>query len=150
MRTLAISVLSTIAAASIFAAEKKIRVSDLPAAVQSAMKQQIHGATIVGASSERENGKITYEVETRKHGRGRDLTFDSNGSLLEVEQQINIADVPEAARQAIQRRAAGGAIRKVEAVTRGSNTSYEADVETKSGGNAEISVNADGTPHREL
>jgi uncharacterized membrane protein YkoI len=120
----------------------------LPPAVQSAIKEQAAGATILGASKEREHGHMTYEVETKKDGKGRDLTFDEKGSLLEVEQELDLDSVPGPVRQAIQKRVAGGTVKKVESVTQGSTTSYEADVRTKDGKSREVAVNADGSPHK--
>lgn len=130
-----------------FAAETKVKPSDLPAAVQAALKDQTKGATIVGASQEREHGHMTYEVETKRNGKGRDLTFAENGSLLEVEEEVDLNSIPAPAQEAIEKRAAGDTISKVESVTRGSRTSYEADVKSKTGHNYEIAVNADGSAH---
>ena len=130
------------------AADARLKITDLPAAVQTAMKEQIKGATIIGASKERENGRLEYEVETRVNNKSRDLTFAENGTLLEVEQEVELASIPEAARAAIQKRVGGGKIRKVESVTRGPQVSYEAAV-TRNGRHTEVAVNADGTPHHE-
>ncbi len=91
---------------------------------------------------------MTYEVETKLDGKGRDLTFDENGSLLEVEQEVNLDSIPRPAREAIQKKVAGRTIKKVESVTRGSRTGYEADVKTPDGGNQEVAVNADGSAHK--
>jgi hypothetical protein len=41
-----------------------------------------------------------------------------------------------------------GSIRRVESVTHGDVVSYEATAKMKSGKNTEVSVNADGTPHK--
>lgn len=132
-----------------FAAETKIRVEDLPPAVQAAMKDQTQRATILGASKELEHGRISYEVETKLNGKGRDLTFAENGSLMEVEQEVDLDSLPGRAKEAIQRRVAGGTIKKVESVMQGSTTSYEADVTTTSGKKEEVAVNRDGSPHKE-
>ncbi|HEX4165452.1 MAG TPA: PepSY-like domain-containing protein [Bryobacteraceae bacterium] len=132
-----------------FAAETKVKPSELPPAVQAAMKDQTGGASIVGASKEREHGRMTYEVETKRNGKGRDLTFAENGSLLEIEEEVDLNSIPAPAKETIEKKAAGETIRKVESVTHGSITSYEADVRTKAGRNREIAVNADGSPHPE-
>jgi uncharacterized membrane protein YkoI len=132
------------------AAENKISVGDLPQAVRYALKTHTRGAKIVGASKEQErDGKFTYEVETKQDGKGRDLTFDDEGTLVEVEQQIDLSQVPALAREALQKRAEGGTIAKVESVTKGSETSYEADVKMANGKGREIAVNADGTSRDE-
>jgi hypothetical protein len=50
--------------ADLVVAETKIPFSDLPVPVQSAAKKQLHAARIIGASSEKEDGRTIYEVET--------------------------------------------------------------------------------------
>ncbi len=149
MKTSTLCVLGFSLALAAFAAETKLKIEELPPAVQTAMKGHIQGATILGASKERERGRMTYEIETKLDGKGRDLTFDENGSLLELEQEVDLASIPDAAKRAIQKKVAGGVIKKVESVTQRSTTSYEAAVRTKSGKNQEVAVNADGSPHKE-
>ncbi len=131
-----------------WAADTKIPVAQLPPAVQTAMKNQTANSTVLGATEEREHGRMTYEVETKRDGKGRDLTFAEDGSLLEVEQEMDLNSIPAPARIGIQKRAAGGTIEKVESVTQGTTTSYEADVQTKSGKTREVAVNADGSPRK--
>ena len=128
-----------------FGAETKMKPEELPSAVKSALREQRKGATVLGASSERENGRMTYEVQTRLAGKSRDLTFSGDGSLLEIEEEVDLDSLPMAAKEAIQKRSAGGVIRKVESVTHGSSTSYEADVKSKTGKRQEVAVNADGS-----
>jgi uncharacterized membrane protein YkoI len=130
-------------------AEKKLKFEQLPAAVQTAAKEQTKGATIVGVSKETEKGKTTFEVETKMNGKGRDLAFDKTGALLVSEDEVDLDSLPAAAKAAIQKRAAGGTVAKVEKVTAGSTISYEAAIRTKAGKNTEFGVNADGTPHKE-
>jgi Putative beta-lactamase-inhibitor-like, PepSY-like len=126
-------------------AEKKIQMNDLPAAVRQAVQEQTKGAEIKGLSKETENGRTEYEVETVLDSKSRDLTFDASGKVVEVEQEVGIDSLPAAARAAIEKRAMGGKIVKVETVTRGSVTTYEASY-TKGGRTHEIGVKADGSP----
>ncbi len=137
------------AASGLLVADTKIAMSDLPVAVQSAAKAQVNAAEIVGASKEVEGGRTVFEVETKMDGKTRDLSFDKAGTLLEVEQEVDLDSIPAAAKESLQRRASGGAIRKVESVKRGSTVTYEATITTKNGKHAEIAVNANGTPRRD-
>lgn len=149
MKALKVGGLGAAFVLSAFAAETKVKIEEFPPAVQNALKGQTKDATILGASKEREHGHMTYEVETKLNGKSRDLTFDANGSLLEVELEVDLDSIPEPAKDAIQKKAGSGTIRKVESVTQGSITSYEADVRNKAGKNQEVAVNADGTAHKE-
>ncbi len=130
------------------AAETKVKLENLPAAVQTAVKEQSKGATILSLSKEREHGRLQYEVETKRDGKSRDMLFAADGSLLEVEQEVDLDSLPKPAKEALQKKVAGGTIKKVESVTQGSTTSYEADVSTPNGKNREFAVNADGSFHK--
>lgn len=147
MRALTICFLMAGFGLTAVAAESRVKVEELPAAVQTSMKEHTKGATILGASKEREHGRMIYEVETKLDGKSRDLSFDDKGSLLEVEQEIDLDSIPAPAKEAIQKKLPGATIKKVESVTHGSITSYEADVRTKAGRNQEVAVNADGSAH---
>jgi len=132
-----------------FAAEKKVKLESLPPAVQSAVKEQTKNSTLLGLSEEKEGGKTMYEVETKDaNGKSRDLIIDTAGAVVEIEEEVDIDSIPAAAKAAIQKRLAGGAVQKVEKLTKGSNVSYEAAIKTKSGKNTEVGVNADGSPHK--
>lgn len=76
--------------ADLVVAETEIPFPDLPVPVQSAAKKQLHAARIIGASSEKEEGRAIYEVETTVGGKSRDLSFDRAGKLLEVEEQVDL------------------------------------------------------------
>lgn len=130
-------------------AETKVKMESLPAAVQSAIQAQTKGATILGITSEKENGKTTYEVETKVNGKGRDVTFDQKGAVVETEDEVDLDSIPAAAKTALQKRAATGTITKVEKITEGSTVSYEAEIKTKAGKSVEAGVNADGSPHKD-
>jgi len=135
-------------AAMLFAADVKVKMQDLPPAVQKAAREQLKSATLVGLSTEVENGKTSYEVETKVNGRSRDVALDAKGSVIEVEEEADIAAIPAAARAALNKLAAGGKLGKIETVTAGSNISYETVV-AKNGKHHEVAVNADGSPHKE-
>ena len=136
-------------AGSLFAAENKVKLENLPPAVQAAVKEQTKNATLLGLSTEKEKGKTMYEVETQVNGKGRDLMLDETGKVVETEEEVDIDSIPAAAKAAIQKRAAGGTVTKVEKLTAGSAISFEAAIKTRAGKNIEVGVNADGSPHKE-
>jgi hypothetical protein len=129
-------------------AESKLRVEDLPASVQKTVKEQTQNGKLVGLSKEKEAGNTVYELETTVNGKTRDLMIDSVGAILTVEDEVALDSIPTAAKNAIQERVAGGKITKVEALTKGSEVSYEIAYITQSGNKAEYGVNADGTGHK--
>ena len=126
-------------------AERKVKMQDLPPAVQSAVKEQTKNSTLVGLTREVEDGKTLYEAETKVNGHGRDIAFDSTGAVVSVEEEVPLASIPPAAREAIDKQAAGGKVTKVETITKGREVYYEAVI-TKKGKSAEFSVDAAGKP----
>ncbi len=125
-------------------AEKAIQMSQLPPAVQKAIQEQTKGAEVKGLSTETEKGKTYYEAETRLNGRARDLLFDKTGALVEVEEETTMDAIPAPAKAAIEKKAAGGKVLKVETVTAGKDVKYEAEIDNK-GNKSEVAVKGDGS-----
>ena len=84
------------------ASEHRIKMADLPSAVRTAALEQSKGSQLRGVSKEVENGKTFYEIETVVNRHGRNIELDSSGRVLEVEEEVTLAGIPEAARIAIQ------------------------------------------------
>lgn len=136
------------AVAALSAADTKMKMEDLPLAVQDTVKEQTKTGTLSGVSKEVEKGKTMYEVETKVGGKTRDLMLNETGEVLSVEEEVDLDSIPAPAKAAFQKRAAGGSIEKVEKVTAGSNVNYEAELKLKSGKKVEAAFNADGSVHK--
>src|ERR1700704_2501675 len=119
MRVLASLAVLCLAAGVAAAGGNAMKSRDLPPAVQKAMEQETKGAVVKGYAQETEDGKVFYEVETKRDGVARDVTFDSSGALVAGEEEVTLASIPAAARAAIEKGAAGGKIGIVEKVTEG-------------------------------
>ena len=127
------------------AAEKKLKLADAPAAVQATVRKETRNAQLVGLSSEVEHGQTMYELETKVNGRGRDLMIAADGSVTSVEEEVALDAIPAPAKAALQAKAAGGKIVKVEAVTEKGVLKYEAAL-NRNGKKSEYTVNPDGSP----
>jgi hypothetical protein len=90
-----------------------------------------------------------YEVETKVNGKSRDVLVDLAGTVVETEEEVDMDTVPTRAKAALQKRATGGTISKVEKVTAGKAISYEGTSKTKTGKTVEYAVTADGKPKKE-
>src|SRR6516225_9437311 len=113
------------------AQEKKLQRSELPAAVQKTVDEQSKGATIKGFSTEVEDGKKIYEVELTVNGRGKDISMDAQGHVLEIEEEVALESLPSAAKDGLTKAAGKGTIQKVEALTKnGKLVAYEAQLKT--------------------
>jgi len=129
-------------------AESKVKMEDLPLAVQKTAKGQSKNATLAGLSKEVEGGKTVYEIETKVNGKSRDVVVDAMGAVIEVEEEVEMSSLPVAAQEAIRQKIGGGKLKKIEAVTKGSTVSYEASYLGKRGKTSEFAVNADGSTHK--
>ena len=123
--------------------EKKVKMSDLPAAVQQAVKDYSKDAKIRGLATEMDKGKKVYEAELTVAGHSKDVTFDADGHIVSVEEETTLANIPAAAREAIQRAVGKGKIVEVEMVTEDGKTFYEAQLKT-GGKKSEVKVDASG------
>lgn len=125
-----------------------VKQADLPAPVQATVSAQAQGATMHGLSKSNEDGRVSYELElVMADGHRKDMDIGPDGAILEVEEQIDLAKVPEAARAAIQSTAGQRTIRRVEAVSKGDGTLVGYEVGVSDGGKrSEFRIAADGKP----
>ena len=138
---------SMIAPATAYA-ESRVPCNTLPAAVlqRAKLEAEAGDAIVRGCVKDRENGKLTYEVETLKDGKSKDITLDVSGTVLEVELEAAISSLPPAVSDAIAKAAHSGKIGKVESVTRdGAIASYETTI-TSNGERREVAFGSQGAP----
>jgi len=141
MATALISTL-LIGGAAALASERKIAMKDLPPAVQQAIKDQ-GGATVRGLAKEVDKGKTLYEAELTVNGHSKDIMFDEQGTMVSVEEESALDQIPPAARTAIEKATGSGKVSAVEKLTEGGHVFYEAQV-TKGGKTSEVKVDASG------
>lgn len=146
MRLLVPTAICVLGAATLVdASEKRVKMKDLPPAVQKTVQEQSKGATLLGLARETEGGKTFYEAELKVNGHGKDVLIDPAGAVVEVEEEVPLAGVPSPAREAIRKYAGSGKIVLVESVTKDGSVAYEAHVQ-KAGKKSEIKVDASGNP----
>lgn len=137
-----------LAAPLLHAQDKKITHDQLPAAVQHAMDAETQGSTIKGYATEVENGKRSYEAETIKNGHTRDVSFNPNGSLAEVEEEVPFDQLPASVQQSLKSKAGGAQIRKVESLTKHDKlVAYEAT--TTKGNEIQVGPTGEKLNHEE-
>ena len=88
---------------SAVAQEKKLTEKDVPAAVISAFKNAYPKAKIRGYALEKEDGKTFYEIESNEGTTQRDVQYNPDGTVAEVEESIAASDLPAAAQEAIRK-----------------------------------------------
>ncbi len=134
----------TLVVSTILLSQSKVEISKAPIPVQQTVSEQTKAATFVGLAKEKEAGKTVYELETKVKGLTRDLMIAPNGSILLIEEEINLADAPAPVQAAIQKQA--GKLLKLESLTEGAKVTYEAQIENAKQKRSEFKFAADGSP----
>jgi hypothetical protein len=106
-------------------AKKPAVKGQLPAAVREAFQKAYPNATIKGTSKETEGGKTVYEVESIDQGMGRDIIYNPDGTVFEMEEQMKPADLPAPVSEALTRMYPKAKITKAEKLTRADTLQYE-------------------------
>ena len=122
--TLAILAIS-LAGFSASGQEKKITEKSVPPAVINAFKAAYPSATIKGFAREKEHGKVFYEIESKEGSTARDLLYNPDGSIAEIEETVAASDLPSSVQDVIRAKYAGAVITKAEKTTAGQTVSYE-------------------------
>lgn len=137
--TLALLIAMTGAAA----AGQKSSSGTLPVAVNSAFEHAHPKATIDHWAAEIKNGQPVFEIESHEGQQKRDLLYAADGRLIESEEMIEVASLPDAVRQAVSKAYPKATMQKAERVVRGQVTEYE--VSLKGAKVKEMVLHADGT-----
>ena len=148
-RKISVLLIAGLAAAGVAAArdqERKIKRSDLPAAVENTVVAESAGATIKGLSQEKENGQIFYEAEMTVNGHTKDVLIDANGTVVEVEEEVAVDALSPEVKAGLLAKASKGKITAVVTINKHDKlVAYEAKVNTN-GKKSEVQVGPDGKP----
>lgn len=115
----------------------------LPAPVTAAFKKAYPRATIRGTAKETENGKTVYEVESVENGKARDFMYAADGAVLEIEEELNPADLPAPVTASLKKLYPKATIAVAEKQTRGTMVQYELQI--KGAAKKSVSFLPDGT-----
>lgn len=124
--------------------EQSLKKKDVPKEIIQAFQNSYPNANIKGYSKEKEQGKTVYEVESVEGKIHRDVTYNSDGILITIEESLPYNELPQPVRDAITKDYPKSKILTCEKVIRGSVTQFELTV--KSGKQKhELVFNADGS-----
>ncbi len=140
------AILALLTAVPALAAEKKLELKDLPEAVRKTVLEQSRNGKIRGLARELEKDGKPYEAEiTLASGKQKDVLIDASGKVIEVEEQVEFADLPPAVKAQLERSAGKGKIGIIETLTQdGVLAAYEAEV-TEAGRTTDIKIAPAGT-----
>jgi uncharacterized membrane protein YkoI len=124
-------------------ADEKIAMGEVPPAVQQAVKTYATESEIKAIEKGDVDGTKVIEFDLEKNGKKSEIAFRKNGKLFSCEEEVALADVPEAVRRTINEEGAGGTIGTPEKVVREGKTSYEVLIE-KAGKKTEFKISSAG------
>ncbi len=90
--------------------EMKVKPEDLPKAVLAALKSRFSGLEITTAVKESEAGNIVYDIELTQKGRKFESDIKEDGTILEVEKEVDPKNYPQALHGAVEARIPKGKI----------------------------------------
>lgn len=120
--------------------EVKIGFKELPAAVQQTALKFFKVENIKEIEKKAEEDTAQYDVEGLSNGKKLDLTFASDGTLIQTTVKIDFASLPKLAQKALLKDYPQGEIKEVEKVV---ETSYKIEI-IIDGEKREIEVKASG------
>lgn len=123
--------------------EKKISKKELPAPVLAAFKKAYPKASIKGLNEEKKDGKTYFEIESKDGKLERDLLYLADGSVVEIEESVAVADLPAAVKGAVEAKYPKANMAKAEKVTKGTDVTYSVKVKTDKG-KVTLDVDASG------
>lgn len=124
--------------------EAQVEKKDVPPAVLAAFAKAFPKATVRGYAREVEKGQTMYEVECVEGKTHRDVTYARDGKLLLVEETVEMSDVPEVVRQALEKQFPKAKVNIAEKIMDGKAVAYEFHLTTAEGKKAEVKFDVQG------
>lgn len=133
MKTGSMTFALTLAAFSSFAfaaEEKVLSAKQVPQAIHEAFQKAYPAAQDAGYSEETRDGKTAYEVEFKNQGKKLAATYSAEGALIESEEEIKTAELPEAVVSEIKKAHPHATMKEAEKVLTpdGTVSGYEVEI----------------------
>jgi hypothetical protein len=98
--------------------EEKVPIDKLPKAVREAVAKRFPKVEIAGASKEKEDKTIVFEVSLKKAGKTIDVTLTEAGVITVIEEELAFKDLPKAVAKAFEEKYPNAKYEVVESVTK--------------------------------
>ncbi len=105
-------------------------IRELPDAVVSAVMDRFPGARLLAGELDNDDGERHFDVSAELGGTEFSITLAPDGEILEVDQSLRTADLPQPVRDWIERNYPGASIRDAELSAIGNAVSYEVSFDT--------------------
>src|SRR5262245_55104845 len=74
--------------------EEKLAFDKIPKVVRDAVLGRFPGAQTTSITKETVDGKVVYDIELTQKGRKYEMDIEENGTVIEVEKEMALKDVP--------------------------------------------------------
>jgi hypothetical protein len=133
---------------------EKVPLDKVPKAVMDAIKGRFPGCDITSVEKELEDGKVVYDVELKHGGKKYEMDIHEDGTVVEIEKEVALKDVPEAVKKAVEAKYPKSTIKEVMEVNKVKGKEetpihYEITIETAEKKSLEVIVSLDGKSVKE-
>ncbi len=131
------------------AAQEKIEADKLPQKVKDSLKTRFPGYMVTQATKELENGEVIYDVEMTVNGKKHEMDCKEDGTIVDIQNEIDPKDLPAAALNAIKAKYPGSTIKEVGEILvvkdkKETRDHFEVIIETADKKETELTVSLDG------
>jgi len=131
-------------------AQEKVDADKLPPKVSEAVKARFPGAKITQATKELENGEVIYDIEMTRDGKKHEMDCKEDGTLVDIQNEIAVTDLPAAATSAIRAKYPNCTIKEAGEILvvkdkKETRDHFEVLIETADKKEMELTVSLDGT-----
>ena len=132
------------------AAQEKVEADKLPQKVKDAVKARFPGHMITQATKELENGAVVYDIEMTVGGKKHEMDCKEDGTIVDIQNEIDAKDLPAAALNAIKAKYPGSTIKEVGEILvvkdkKETRDHFEVVIETADKKEMELTVSLDGS-----
>jgi len=122
----------------------------LPPKVSDAVKARFPGAMITQVTKENENGEVIYDIEMTKDGKKHEMDCKEDGTLVDIQNEIAVKDLPPAAVTGIKSKYPNCTIKEVGEILvvkdkKETRDHFEVLIDTADKKEVELTVSLDGT-----
>jgi len=128
---------------------EKMTLDKAPKAVRDAFNARFPGGEVTSLTKETEGGKVVYDIELKHKGRKYEMDVQEDGTILEVEKEKTLQEVPAALAKTVDGKFPKATIKVIMEVNLVKNKvetpdHYEVTVETADKKTAEVLITLDG------
>jgi len=130
-------------------AQEKVEADKLPQKVKDSLKARFPGHMITQATKELENNEVIYDIEMTVGGKKHEMDCKEDGTIVDIQNEIEPKDLPAAALNAIKAKYPGSTIKEVGEILvvkdkKETRDHFEVMIETADKKEMELTVSLDG------